>query len=876
MCQETENTLYLRDYQPPYFHISEAHLTFHLDHHYTKVHSRLHCHRSALNGEKKPLFLNGIGLQLIELIVDEKVLGEDQYQISDEGITLHDVPDNFVIKIKNGINPSKNKALYGLYESNGFICSHNEPEGFRNITFFIDRPDVFAKITTTLIGDKNRFPVMLANGNLIEKKSLSEGLHQVTYEDPFPKPCYLFACVAGKLDEKKEVYRTMSGKNVDLLFYTEPGKSDRALFALECLKNAMRFDEEVFKLEYDLSCYMIVAVDFFNMGAMENKGLNIFNTATCFADPHFATDDNFARVETVVGHEYFHNYSGNRVGVKNWFQLTLKEGLTVFRDQEFTCYLHDRTVKRIEDVTKLRSRQFLEDLGPTAHPILPKSYVEINNFYTPTIYDKGAEVVRMKKTLLGDELFYKGCQLFFERNDGLPATVEDWLSAMETASQRSLEQFRRWYDQSGLLSLEADWEYQPQHQRIELTIRQKMINGSHSDPLLFPFKIGCLTLSGQPGHFFVRDCRREQDSAILEVSKKEQVFYLEEVQEEMVLSLNRDFSVPCLLKASLSAHDRCHLALHDTDGFNRFEAMQTFAKEVMQAAVVQAESNEPITVDTRFLALVKEILFDPTLTMALKAKLLKLPTENELALEQEVISIKGNHAALIAYSQAIAHHFQKEWRDLFNTLSQAASYHYDQDQVGARRLKNLALYYISHLEISDAASMISRSYFHASNMTERYAALELLCQLEVEEQDKALEHFYCEFSHDPLVMIKWLACQAQSYLPGTLDRVKKLTQVQGVNMKLPNHIRALMITFCDNTVVFHDALGAGYEFYFDVLADVDGFNSQTAAILAQALKRMSKMPSSQKEIFRQKASAMMNRVKLSKNVLEVLEKMMTA
>jgi aminopeptidase N len=863
----------LVDYQVPDYLVSTVHLTFELHEKETLVASKIHFQRNIKSSNQAKLVLNGVSLKLIEVVLDEKVLTEADYQLDATTLTISNVPDAFILKIKNRIRPDQNTALYGIYESNGFICSHNEPEGFRNITYFPDRPDIMAKFTTTLIADEKKFPVLLSNGNLIERKKLPHGKHQAIWEDPFAKPCYLFALVAGKLDVLEDVYITKSKKKVDLAFYTEPGKTDRAKFAMQCLKNAMRFDEEVFNLEYDLSCYMIVAVDFFNMGAMENKGLNIFNTTTCFADEKTATDDNFSRVETVVGHEYFHNYSGNRIGVRDWFQLTLKEGLTVFRDQEFTCYLHDRVVKRIEDVTKLRYRQFPEDQGPTSHPIQPKEYIEINNFYTPTIYDKGAEVVRMLKTLLGDEIFFKGCKIFFERYDGIAATIESWIDAMQMASNKDLEQFRRWYHQNGLLNVEVESFYDESKKTILLKVKQSIINGSSQQPLYFPLKVGLIDMQGKPLHFHVQNSRKEKDSYILEVKERTQEFVLEEVSQESVVSINRDFSAPCVLKNNISVHDLCHLASYDTDFFNRFESFQTLAKMFMQEQIIAMESNQQMVVDTRFLALFGKLLKEPLLSHAMKAKLLKLPEENELSLDQEVIAIDGNYAVRKFFCQVIAKYFEKDFLDLYEKLYDEADYVFDGPHVAKRRLMNLCLFYLSFIPSEETPKLIFNQFEKAKNMTAQYAALELLCQMECKERKAALDHFYKQFESDPLVLIKWLVAQAQSKLPTTLDDLKRLTAMKGFQKKMPNHIRALYMTFAENTSIFHDSEGLGYAFYFDALKDVDSFNPQTAALMAQSLKRVYQLPYQHKKVFKEAVSNLMEQVKLSSNVLEILNKL---
>jgi aminopeptidase N len=865
----------LSAYNPPEFFISTVHLTFELDVKETVVHSKIHFEKNPIYSKKCSLKLNGRNLKLIELLIDDRKLHQDEYAISDSILEIFSVPDAFVLQTSCLISPEKNTELYGVYQSNGFICSHNEPEGFRNITYFLDRPDVMAKFTTTLIGSEKEFPVLLSNGNLIEKKQLPNEKHSATWEDPFKKPCYLFALVAGKLDSIHDTYITKSEKKIDLAFYTEPGKKERARFGMECLKNAMRFDEEVFGLEYDLSCYMIVAVDFFNMGAMENKGLNIFNTTTCFADPLTATDDNFLRVETVIGHEYFHNWSGNRIGVRDWFQLTLKEGLTVFRDQEFTSYLHDRAVKRIEDVVKLRARQFPEDQGPTAHPIQPKEYIEINNFYTPTIYDKGAEVVRMLKTLLGDETFFKGVSIFFQRYDGIAATIENWIEAMESASLKDLKQFTRWYHQYGTPVVEVDYEYDEKEKKLVMNVSQSA-HPNHSSltylPYHFPLKVGLIDLKGNPLHFFIKGARKENDSVILEIKELEETFVFEEVSQECVPSINRNFSAPIILNVDMSFHDYAHLACYDKDPFNQYESFQKLAVQLLQEQVVQYEANNQMSCDSRFLALFGKILKHEHLSYAMKAKILKLPDENEIALSQDTISAQGNTIARKFFIQEIAKVFEKELKELYAKLSSSGQYIFSSEEIGKRRLKNLCLSYLASLETREEITLVKKQFDEAKHMTDQFAALEALSNIHCPEKTEALEQFYDRFKSDSLTLIKWVAVQAASKLPDTLESLKKLVHSKGFEPKMPNHIRALYMTLAENTSVFHDPSGEGYEFYFQALQAVDQFNPQTAALMAQSLKRIHQLSSTQKKTFKKSLEQLLGRYELSSNVLEILTK----
>jgi aminopeptidase N len=872
-----KNSVHLDQYKPPQFLITDVELTFDLDVEATIVTSKLKVERNRFfKHPETALELNGKKLKLLSISLNDKQLVSDDYTLSDELLTLPTTLDSFVLTIECQICPRENTELYGLYLSNGFLCSHNEPEGFRHITYFTDRPDVMAKFKTKLIGDRSLFPVLLSNGNCIEKGLLPDGKHFAVWEDPFKKPCYLFALVAGNLSSIHDTFRTKSGKTVELSFYTELGKQERAKFAMQALKNSMHFDEVVFGREYDLNCYMIVAVDSFNMGAMENKGLNIFNTAAAFADQDTATDENFLRVETVIAHEYFHNWSGNRIGVRDWFQLTLKEGLTVFRDQEFTAYMHNRSLKRIEDVIKLRTRQFPEDQGPTSHPIQPKSYVEINNFYTPTVYDKGAEVVRMLKTLLGEAVFLQGVSLFFDRYDGLAVTVEEWIQAMEAASTRDLGQFRRWYHQSGTLVLKVDYQYEESLKQLTLNVQQSikcLKNTGHVEPLHFPLKVGLIDLDGKPVSFTTSHAGHEDHAAILEVNAKNQTFVLRGVEKACIPSINQNYSAPMILEVGYSMQELMHLARHDKDPFNRYEAMFQLSLLLLQEQVAAFECQQPVQVDEQFLITFGKILSDPTLDLGLKAKLLKLSNENDLALVQAVTCIDANHAVWKFFVKTIAQTFEREFLELYHDLNTSKVYTFDVQSASKRRMKNLALFYLCQLESDSNIELAVSQYHESNNMNDRFAALDILVCLDRPEKHAILKAFYERYESDTLVMMKWIGVQATAPLPSTLGHVREIVESSVFQLHLPNHVKALFITLVDNLTVFHRMDGKAYAFYFENLKKVDGFNPQMAAMMAQALKKLHKLDLNRKERFKEILQETLSTYQFSSNVFEILDKL---
>ncbi|MGZ3634171.1 MAG: aminopeptidase N, partial [Parachlamydiaceae bacterium] len=583
---EDPKPVLLKNYTPPNYLIKKVHLCFDLEDEKTLVTSKMDFIRNPESTSNFSLVLNGEELKLHSIKLDGRLLSDAEYDVDEKILTIHNPPQAFTLQIENEINPKKNTALEGLYKSGGIFCTQNEPEGFRRITYFLDRSDVMAKYTTKIMADQKRYPILLSNGNEIGRGSLDNGRHWVEWQDPFAKPSYLFALVAGDLGLVSDTFTTMSGRKIDLRIYCDKGNEGKCAHAMQSLIKAMRWDEEVFGLEYDLDIYMIVAVDAFNMGAMENKGLNIFNTSCVLGDPSTATDANYARIETVIAHEYFHNWTGNRVTCRDWFQLTLKEGLTVFRDQEFSSDMQSRAVKRIEDVMTLRGRQFAEDAGPTAHPIKPKSYLEVNNFYTATVYNKGAEVIRMIQTLIGKEVFCRGITKYFELYDGQAVTTEDFIYAMEQVSGRNFTQFRRWYSQAGTPIVEIDSQYDANKKTLSLCVKQRCeptADNSEKEPFHFPLALGLL---GKDGHDLpLQIAGKRLSQSLIEIAQPEETFVFENVEELPVLSINRNFAAPIKIEMDVSKSDLLFLMAHDSDPFNRWEAGQKLAKGVMLAMV---------------------------------------------------------------------------------------------------------------------------------------------------------------------------------------------------------------------------------------------------------------------------------------------------
>ncbi len=847
MSNPAPKTLYLSDYTPPAYRISAIELRFELGEDCTTVQSRLHIVRSEATPPGTALTLDGHHLELIALALDGTPLAADRYRADAHHLTLFDPPAAFSLESITRTRPQDNAALEGLYQSSGNFCTQCEAEGFRRITWFLDRPDVMAVFTTTLVADQARWPVLLSNGNRIAAGTLEDGRHWATWHDPFPKPCYLFALVAGDLRWIEDRFITGSGRTVILRIYVEPDNIDQCDHAMEALKRAMAWDEQRFGLEYDLDLYMIVAVGDFNMGAMENKGLNLFNTKYVLARPETATDTDYQGILSVIGHEYFHNWTGNRVTCRDWFQLSLKEGLTVFRDQEFSSDLGSRGVKRIEDVRILRSSQFPQDAGPMAHPIRPNSYIEINNFYTVTVYNKGAEVIRMLHTLLGREGFRRGMDLYFQRHDGQAVTCDDFVAAMADANGADLRQFKRWYHQAGTPQLTVSDAYDPATGTYTLTIQQSCPptpGQPDKEPLHIPLAVGLLDSEGRdlPLQLAGERAPPQGTTRVLELREPEQHFQFIGLSARPVPSLLRGFSAPVKLRSTESDGDLRFRLAHDTDDFNRWDAGQTLAVRTLLTLIADRQAARPLNLPTTFSDAFGHALnsaSDP----ALLAQVLTLPGETWLAEQMTVIDVEGIHAARRFVQRTLAERLHDAWLKVYQRLSgpgPANTAHQGQDAtaIGQRALKNVCLDYLVQTEQPEARALALEQFYSANNMTDQLGALAPLVNSDGPERTEALAAFYHRWQREALVVDKWFILQATSHRPGTLGMVRALMAHEAFNLRNPNKVRALIGAFCQaNPIHFHAADSSGYTFLADQVLALNAFNPQIAARLMTTLAR---------------------------------------
>ena len=839
------STIYLKDYQAPDYLIDRTELTFDLDPHATLVKSRLKVRRnpnaqSGGDSTLPPLWLDGIDLELLSIAEDGELLPAQRYQEMPGGLSLSVNKSEFELEIQTRIAPEANTSLEGLYLSNGMYCTQCEAEGFRKITFYPDRPDIMSVFTTTIVAPA-QYPVLLSNGNKVDSGTTDDGRLRVTWEDPFAKPSYLFALVAGDLQYVEDTYTTGSGREVKLQLFTEARNIGKCEHAMVSLKHSMRWDEDVYGREYDLDIFMIVAVDHFNMGAMENKGLNIFNSACVLASPETATDAAFQRIESIVAHEYFHNWSGNRVTCRDWFQLSLKEGFTVFRDAEFSADMNSRAVKRIEDVTLLRTAQFAEDAGPMSHPVRPDSYMEISNFYTLTVYEKGAEVVRMIHTILGADAFRRGSDLYFERHDGQAVTCEDFVAAMEDANGADLKQFRRWYSQGGTPVVAVEDEYDTENARYTLTLRQHTppTPGQQDKlPLHIPVAIGLL---GTTGKVLPLDDAGSMET-VLHLTEETQSFVFDNIHERPLPSLLRGFSAPVKLRYGYSGSQLQFLMQHDTDEFNRWDACQRLALTTLATLQRQYRTGQPLEQPAELIEGFAVLLDNPKLDPALVAKMLALPSAQELAEHGGEIDAAAIIAARKFARESIAQSLKPKFLSRYKDLDQRKPYRPTADDIAERSLKNTCLAYLCITADEDALAVAQVQFERDENMTDVSAALAALVEYgAVETAEGLLESFYQRWQQDTQVVETWFGLQSGSASFGTLERVKQLMDHPAFEFKNPNKVRAVIGGFAmRNFNQFHKEDGSGFEFLAEQVIALDKLNPQIASRLVTPLTRWKK------------------------------------
>ncbi|MFH3480615.1 aminopeptidase N [Xanthobacter variabilis] len=827
----------LADYRPPEWLVDKVDLDFALHPTQTRVTARLALRRNPKGTAGAPVVLEGDGLTLVRLAINGEPLAGTSFEATPEQLTLaHPPADSFTLEIETLVDPTANTQLMGLYRSSGNYCTQCEPEGFRRITYFPDRPDVLAVYTTRIEAEKEEAPILLSNGNL-EKSGPIPGTtrHYAVWHDPWPKPSYLFALVGGKLAKVADHFVTASGRPVELGIYVEEGKQDRAGYAMDALKRSMRWDEEAFGREYDLDVFNIVAVSDFNMGAMENKGLNVFNDKYVLASPQTATDADYSGIEGVIAHEYFHNWSGNRITCRDWFQLCLKEGLTVFRDQEFSSDQRSRPVKRIADVRALKAAQFTEDSGPLSHPVRPQTYREINNFYTATVYEKGAEVVRMLKTLLGEDGFRAGMDLYFKTHDGEAATIEDFLAAFAEATGRDLSQFALWYEQSGTPVLTVKGTYDEAARTYRLDVAQSVPptpGQPTKQPMVIPLALGLVGPDGKDMPLTLGN--RVVERGVLELKAAEQSFVFTGIDARPVPSLNRGFSAPVNVVSDLSADDRVFLAAHDADPFNRFDALQGLALGLLKEAARSHAAAEPAALT----GAARGLLADKALDPAFKAQALALPGEGEVARELATdVDPDAIYAARKTLKIALGTALADGFAQTYGALSSAGTFTPDAASAGRRALRNLALDYLAVAGSAEGIARAAAQFEQADNMTDRLAALAVLAQHDVPERERALAAFYERFKADALVIDKWFILQAQIAAPDTLERVKGLMEHPAFSLGNPNRVRSLIGAFAaGNPTQFNRPDGAGHGFVADVVLTLDPKNPQVASRLLSSFK----------------------------------------
>ena len=857
---------YRKDYRAPDYTITDVALDFDLSADDTVVTAVSHLVRQSEHAQ--PLVLNGEGLTLVSVAVNGQPVTD--YQQDSHSLTINGLPAECELTIITRFSPAKNTALSGLYQSGEALCTQCEAEGFRRITYFLDRPDVLVRYQTKITADKARYPYMLSNGNRVASGELADGRHWMQWSDPFPKPSYLFALVAGDFDVLRDTFTTRSGRDVALELYVDRGNLDRADWAMESLKQSMRWDENRFGLEYDLDIYMIVAVDFFNMGAMENKGLNVFNSKFVLAKAETATDTDYLDIERVIGHEYFHNWTGNRVTCRDWFQLSLKEGLTVFRDQEFSSDLGSRAVNRINNVRVMRGAQFAEDASPMAHPIRPDKVIEMNNFYTVTVYEKGSEVIRMMHTLLGEEAFQAGMRLYFERHDGSAATCEDFVKAMEDASGIDLTQFRRWYSQAGTPQLQVRDEYDAKQQVYRLHVRQSTPpTPEQTEKLALHIPLD-IELYAEDGAVIPLQSGGQAVSSVLNVTEPEQTFVFELVPQAPVISLLREFSAPVKLDYPYTDKQLTFLMAHARNDFARWDAAQMLIGKYVRLNVANWQAGNALELPIEVVDAFRAVLLDKTLDPALAALILTLPKETELAELFDLI----DPDAIRALREFIRDELVLELNDELRAVYQAhvlPEYRVEHADIARRALRNTCLSYLAFAEGADA--LVRRQYEQADNMTDTLAALSAAVSAELPCRDNLMQHFADKWQHDGLVMDKWFMLQATSPAANVLENVKALMQHPSFSLANPNRTRSLIGAFASgNPAAFHAKDGSGYRFLTDVLVELNSRNPQVASRLIEPLIRLGRYDAERQQLMREQLLRLQKLDNLARDLFEKITK----
>lgn len=874
--------IYLKDYQAPSHWIKKTELEFDIFDTHTCVTSRLQIEKN-LESSADLLTLNGEDLGLVSVVLDGVALGDDEYTLDDEQLSIAGLSGTHILEIKTNIKPKENTSLEGLYRSRLMYCTQCEAQGFRKITYYLDRPDVMSEFTTTVIADKKTCPILLSNGNEVARGDSEKGRHWVTWHDPHLKPAYLFALVAGELAYIDDHYKTMSGRDVLLRIFVEEKDLDKCDHAMQSLKHAMRWDETSYGREYDLDIFMIVAVDDFNMGAMENKGLNIFNTSCVLANPKTTTDAAFQRVEAVVAHEYFHNWSGNRVTCRDWFQLSLKEGFTVFRDAEFSADMGSRTVKRIEDVSLMRSLQFAEDGGPMAHPVQPDAFIEISNFYTLTIYEKGAEVVRMIHTLLGAEKFREGCDLYFERHDGQAVTIDDFVAAMRDVSGRNFDQFMLWYKQAGTPELKVTERFDEASEEYTLTFKQHCRptpECEHKKPYLIPVSVSLIGEAGLCPLYLGEEGEADREDntvTVLELTEAEQSFTFSQVKEKPVPSLLRNFTAPVKLAFRYSTEDLIRIVKLDTDGFCKWDAAQQLAINEINRVMSLLVNDPSPSLNPDFISTFKYVLNDDQLDPAMVAQMFELPSEKYLGELSKTIDVESIHFARSCVQRKLAKALKADFLSIYSSFSSSDTFSVSADAIAARSLKNMALHYLG-VEGSDASrQLIEDQFMNASNMTDELAAFKSIVHSTKASfkslKALAIERFYSKWKDEALVINNWLSVQASQPIPSAMSEVKALMQHEAFDHRNPNKLRSLVGAFCSaNIINFHASSGAGYEFLADEIIKLNRSNPQIASRLLTPLTKWRSYDENRQIKMKAALERIKNTDALSKDVFEVLTK----